>query len=118
MSIPLRVRLAAVDRIATHAGSGYRVVPGTRWDDRLLLPGGDSQVFAFADEAEAALFFIPVDADEIAGVHLFSGQQIGERIDHVTFNSTLQVPRTIAPIRAFLQKEVAACVGHAEPELS
>ena len=51
-------------------------------------------------------------------MHLVSRQEIGHRVDHMAFNSALEMSRTVALVGTFLEKEIAASFGHAEKELA
>src|SRR5882757_5649740 len=87
----------------------------------LLLVRGvilHQSAFALADECQPHVFTVPIDANEIAQVDLFGGQQIRQRINHVALNGALQVPGAVTLIRAFFQQEVAPRGGHAKQELT
>ena len=91
---------------------------GPRCDDRIRLACRKRQVFPFTNEREAILLFVPVDANQVAKVNLFGGQQVGQGIDHVAFDGALQVPCAIPLVGAFLKKELTARRSHAEKELA
>ena len=61
------------------------------------------QILAFAYERQAVLDVIPIDADQVAKMYLIRGKQIGKWIDNMTLNGPLEMPRTIALVRAFLK---------------
>jgi hypothetical protein len=46
---------------------------------------------------------IPIDADQVAKMYLIRGKQIGKWIDNMALNGPLEMPRTIALVRAFLK---------------
>ena len=70
---------------------------------RFDAPSWHRQILAFANESQAALAAIPVDADQVAEMHLISGKQIGKWIDNMALNGTLEMPSTIALVRTFLK---------------
>src|SRR5258708_33015948 len=86
-------------------------------NNRFCLAGWDRQVFTLANEGQAVLLLIPVDANEVTEVNLFGGQQVCQWINHVAFDGALEVPRTVALVCAFPQEEVPAWIRHAEQEL-
>src|SRR5258706_983732 len=90
---------------------------GARSNNWFCLARWDRQVFTLADERQAVLLLIPVDADEVAQVDLLGGQQVCQWINHVALDGTLEVPRTVALVCAFLQEEVPARIRHAEQKL-
>ena len=51
-------------------------------------------------------------------MNLLGCQQVRQWIHHVAFDGALEVPCAVALVRAFLQEELAAGVGHAEQELT
>src|SRR5260370_8276478 len=104
-----------------HAGRvrGLAALCGScaRRNNRFCLAGWDCQVFTLANEGQAVLLLIPVDANEVTEVNLFGGQQVCQWINHVPLDGALQVPRTVALVRAFLQEEVPPRLRHAEQDL-
>src|SRR5882762_3728179 len=91
---------------------------GSRGSNRLRLARRDRQVFTFADEGQAVLLLVPINANQVTEVNLLGRQQVRQRIDNVAFDGTFQVSCSIALVRSFLQQEVAAAVCHAKQELS
>src|ERR1700737_1407875 len=75
------------------------------------------QVFPFGYKRQAVLFAVPIDANQVAQLHLIGSQQIRQRIHDVALNRALQVPRAIALVRSFLQQEFAARASNAEQKL-
>src|SRR5262245_44538939 len=59
-----------------------------------------------------------VDLDNIAQADLAGSDQIRYRIDQVSFNGTLQMPRAILQVRAFAQEELFCFGGAPEDELA
>jgi hypothetical protein len=57
---------------------------------------GSTAPFAFAQEEPAAVGAVVVNAQHVAQVELVSGQQVGQRVDHVAFDGPLQVARAVA----------------------
>src|SRR5260370_7191952 len=98
-------RLAVLCRSGAHGNNGLRLA---RWD---------RQILTLADEGQAVLLSGPIDANEVAEVNLLGRQQVRQRIYDMAFNGALEVPRTVALVRAFLQEEVAAGIGYPEQEL-
>jgi hypothetical protein len=90
----------------------------TLWRRNFSATHGHGEVFAFANEIQSVLRAAPIDADEVAAVDLLGGKEIGHREYDVTFNRTFEVTRSIALVGAFLKKELASGVGHAEKELA
>src|SRR5260370_13939245 len=105
-----------------HAGGIYGPAAlcgnAARGTDGLHLARGDRQVFTLAGEGQAVLLLVPIDANEVAEVNLLGRQQVRQWIHDMAFDGALEVPRAVALVRSFLQEEVAACVGHAEQELT
>src|ERR1700682_2281268 len=91
---------------------------GARGRDRFHLARWDRQVFTLADEGQAVLLLVPIDANEVAKAKLAGSRQVRQWIHDMAFDRALEVPRAVALVRAFLQKEVAAGIGHAEQELT
>jgi len=75
------------------------------------------QIFAFAYKRQSVLLAVPVDAHQVAQLHLFRRQQIRQRINHVPFNRPLQMPRPVALIGPFLQQKFPARPSHAKQKL-
>ena len=50
-------------------------------------------------------------------MNLLGGEQVRHWIDHMALDGSFQVARPIPLIRAFLQKKIAAWLGHAEEKL-
>src|SRR6267154_1626736 len=90
---------------------------GARSNSWFYLARWDRQVFTFADEGQAVLLLIPVDADQVTQVDLFGCQEVCQWINHVALDGAFEVPRTVALVCAFLQEEVPARIRHAEQEL-
>jgi len=59
----------------------------------------------FSNESQAFLAVIPIDADHVANMYLIRGKQIGKRRDNMALNGPLEMPRTIALVRTFLEQE-------------
>ena len=72
---------------------------------------------ALFPEHQASHAPVPVDAQVVAHFHLFRGQEVGQREDHMPLDGPLQVPCAIALIRPFVQEKLAARSGHVEQEL-
>src|SRR5207253_7406973 len=100
-----------IRRLAGFGGSGACGNNGLR------LARWDCQVFTLADKGQAVLLLVPIDANEVAKVNLLGRQQVRQRIYDVAFDGSLEVPCTVALVRAFLEEEVPAGIGHAEQEL-
>src|SRR5260370_2446138 len=77
----------------------------------------NQRALALTNERELRMLSVPVDADQVAKMHLLGGQQVGQRIDHMPLNGSLQVPRAIPLVRSFLQQQVAPGRRHTEQEL-
>src|SRR6266568_976292 len=73
---------------------------------------------ALADEGQAVVRFVPVDAYQVAQIHLIGREKISQRVDHVALDGPLQVARAVAMVRAFLQKEFSSGRSHAEKKLA
>src|SRR5712664_723061 len=84
------VGLAAVFRFGS-SGNFFVV----RW---LVL---HQRTLTLAHKRKLRMFLVPVDANQIAQMHLLRSQQVGQRINHMALNRSLQVPRAVALIRAF-----------------
>ena len=80
--------------------------------------GGDEGAFALANEGQFLVLAVPIDADQVADAHLLRGQQVRQRVDDIALDGALQMACTVALVRAFLQKEIAARVGDAKEEFS
>jgi len=110
------------------AGSGERVTPGASAvlplfaaevrvvNDLALACARESPDFQLlrATEGQSVLLLVPVDANKVAEVNLLSRQKVCQRIDHMTFDGALQVPRSVALIRALLQQELTPGIRDAE----
>jgi hypothetical protein len=54
---------------------------------------------------------VPINDEHIAFMDLCRGQQSGNWIDHVPFNGSFQVARSVALVSTFLQKKRASLFG-------
>src|SRR5215467_10224347 len=118
--------------LASHARSGLRNTRGGRLihglaafgmyhfhgNHRLDSAYGHGEIFSFPSEGQAFLLFVEVDANQIAQMDLFGGEQIGPWIDNVPFDGTLQVARAIPLVRPLLQKKITRRTRHTKQELS
>src|SRR5713101_981426 len=88
-SLGRHVGLAAVFRFGS--GGNFLVVG---W---LVLHQG---TLTLTHKRKLRMFLVPVDANQIPQVHLLRCQQVGQRIDNMALNRSLQVPRAVPLIRA------------------
>src|ERR1700722_1691641 len=70
--------------------------------------GLHQRAFTLADESQAVVLAVPIDANEVPKVDLFGSQQISQRVDHVAFDGPLQVSCTVALVGSFLEQEFPA----------
>src|ERR1700687_6171081 len=91
-----------------HCGGIHRFAAlcgnGARGSDGLNLARWDRQVFTLADEGQAALLLVPIDANEVAKVNLLGCQKVRQWMHAMAFDRALEVPRAVALVRAFLPK--------------
>jgi hypothetical protein len=73
--------------------------------------------FSLAHKRELIVLAIPINAHQVAQMHLFGSQQVRQRINDVPLDRALQVPRPIALVSPFLQQEIPARTSHAKQEL-
>ena len=71
----------------------------------------------FANEREQVVTLVPIDTHQVAQVDLIGSQQVGQRIDDVSLYGALQMPGTVALVRAFPQKKVASGLCYTEEKL-
>src|SRR5271157_1782144 len=80
--------------------------------------GGDEGAFLLANKGQFLVLAVPIDAHEVADAHLLRRKQVSQRIDDVALDGALQMARTVALVRAFLQEEVAAGISDAKEEFA
>src|SRR6266404_6662081 len=76
------------------------------------------RALALTNKRQLRMFAVPIDAHQVAEMHLLRSQQICQRIHDVPLYGPLQVARTIPLVRAFFQQEIAPGTRDAEQELS
>src|SRR5271170_1944827 len=64
-----------------------------------------SPSFRFSQESQSLIGSAPINDEHIAFMDLGRGQQSGNWIDHVPFNGSFQVARSVALISTFLQTQ-------------
>jgi len=72
------------------------------------------RAFTLANKGKLRMFSVPVDANQIAQMHLLCGQQVGQRIDHMPLNGLASGAAHIPLICPFLQQKVAPSRRHTE----
>src|SRR5580658_4436431 len=86
--------------------------------NRFHSPRRYCQVLSLADEAQSFTILAPIDAHQVAQVHLLGSQQIRQRVNHVPLDGSLEVSRSIALVGSFLQEELSSSRRNPEEELA
>ena len=63
------------------------------------------------------VFLVPIDADQVAELHLLGRQQVRQRVHHVPLDRPLQMPRSIPLVRPLLQQKLPTPSRHPKQKL-